>query len=155
MTGRRRRPVPDFDKLVEEGIAQALAPRGTFPSQQVGSGSVRELTEAMIGPFEIGHERDPDLAASRPRPWVWPSPGSEVASLPMAFADIAAVIVFLRKVIWIVPGFDVGAYRPQLLRLHARNGRDGPFRASSERFLIECAVPPGRPAQRPPMRPGP
>ncbi len=37
----------------------------------------------------------------------------EKASLPAVFHDIAAVIVFLRKVIWTVPDFSVDRYRDQ------------------------------------------
>jgi len=59
----------------------------------------------------------------------------------MTFDDVAAVVVFLRKVIWTVPEFSVEGYRPQLLELHERIRRDGPFRATSERFLIEAHRP--------------
>lgn len=31
----------------------------------------------------------------------------------MAFFDIGAVVYFLRKVIWIVPGSDIGLARPK------------------------------------------
>ena len=52
--------------------------------------------------------------------------------------DVAAVVVFLRKVIWIVPGFTVAGYRDRLRALHEQIGRDGPFRATSVRFLFEA-----------------
>lgn len=45
---------------------------------------------------------------------------------------------FLRKVIWIVPGFTVEAYRDRLRELHERIEREGPFVAHSTRFLIEA-----------------
>jgi len=56
----------------------------------------------------------------------------------MEFYDVAAVIVFLRKVVWIVPGFTVDAYRPQLAEMHERIQAGGPFVAHSQRFLIEA-----------------
>ena len=59
----------------------------------------------------------------------------------MQFNDIAAVIVFLRKVIWIVPDFTVARYRDQLVALHERIERDGPFVAHAQRFLIEVRKP--------------
>ena len=62
-------------------------------------------------------------------------------ALGMEFFDIAAVIVFLRKVIWIVPGFTIDKYRDQLLALHQRIEADGPFVAHSQRFLIEARKP--------------
>lgn len=121
--------------------ARAMAPGGRYLSQQVGQGSVRELTEAMIGSYEVGNSRNPDLTAAAAGRAGLTVTRLEVASLPMEFADIAAVIVFLRKVIWIVPEFSVERYRPRLLALHERIQQSGPFRCTSERFLIECRKP--------------
>jgi hypothetical protein len=62
-------------------------------------------------------------------------------SLRMVFHDIGAVIYFLRKVIWIVPGFTVDRYRIELRTLHDRIQADGPFVAHATRFLIEARKP--------------
>jgi hypothetical protein len=59
-------------------------------------------------------------------------------TLCMEYFDIAAVIVFLRKVIWIVPDFTVDRYRDRLAALHRRIQEDGPFVAHAQRFLIEA-----------------
>jgi hypothetical protein len=59
-------------------------------------------------------------------------------ALRIAFNDVAAVIYFLRKVVWTVPGFTVEGYRDQLARLHARIESEGPFIAYSQRFLVEA-----------------
>lgn len=48
------------------------------------------------------------------------------------------MIYFLRKVIWMVPGFTVGQYRDRLRELHEQIERDGPFVAHTARFLIEA-----------------
>lgn len=122
-------------------IARVLAPGGTYLSQQVGTGSVRELTEAMIGPYEVGQARSPDRAVALAE-----SAGLRVVdlrseALRMEFYDIAAVIVFLRKVIWTVPNFTVEAYAEPLARLHEQIGADGMFVAHSQRFLIEAHKP--------------
>lgn len=122
-------------------IARVLDSGGTYLSQQVGNGSVRELTEAMIGPYEIGDGRRPDHAAEQAVAAGLQVLDLQQASPPMTFDDVAAVVVFLRKVIWIVPGFTVETYREPLWRLHTRIRADGPFRATSERFLIECRKP--------------
>jgi hypothetical protein len=63
------------------------------------------------------------------------------ARLRMEFNDIGAVIYFLRKVIWIVPGFSVEKYIDELRALHDRIEREGPFVAHSARFLIEARKP--------------
>jgi hypothetical protein len=71
--------------------------------------------------------------------------GAEVLAAipqPPEFFDIAAVVVFLRKVIWTVPGFTVHAYRAQLQELHERIQADGAFVAHAQRFLIEARKPP-------------
>ncbi len=121
-------------------VARVLKPGGTYFSQDVGHGSVAELTEFMMGPQpdDGGPTRDPKwsvLAAERA--------GLTVTDLRefrgrMEFGDIAAVVYFLRKVIWIVPDFTVAAYRDRLRALHDRIESSGPFAATSVRFLIEA-----------------
>jgi hypothetical protein len=118
-------------------------------SQQVGPGSVGELTDFMLDPQPAGEARSPERARTAAT-----AAGLEVVdlraeSLRMEFFDVAAVIVFLRKVIWIVPGFTVEKYRDRLLAMHERIARHGPFVAHSERFLIEAsAVSSGRRSAR-------
>ncbi|CAM5677939.1 Methyltransferase type 11 OS=Streptomyces microflavus OX=1919 GN=Smic_53330 PE=4 SV=1 [Streptomyces microflavus] len=51
------------------------------------------------------------------------------------------MVYFLRKVIWMVPGFTVEQYRPQLAALHRQIEEDGPFLAHTTRFLIEARKP--------------
>ncbi|HEU0238149.1 MAG TPA: hypothetical protein VFR11_02565 [Micromonosporaceae bacterium] len=63
------------------------------------------------------------------------------ARLRMEFFDIAAVVHFLRKVIWIVPDFTIEAYRERLRALHERIEAEGPFVAHATRFLIEARKP--------------
>ena len=57
------------------------------------------------------------------------------------FFDVGAVVFFLRKVIWTVPGFTVDAYRDRLRELHDQLRRDGVFVAHSTRTLIEARKP--------------
>src|SRR6185312_14450557 len=142
-------PAGTFDLVVSrhpvatrwDEVARVLAPGGTFLSQEVGAGSVRELTDAMMGPQEVSMSRDPRRAVAEAE-----AAGLEVvdlrtAALRMEFYDVAAVIVFLRKVIWTVPGFTVDAYRDRLRALHNQIEREGPFVAHSQRFLIEAHKP--------------
>ena len=88
-------------------IARVLRPGGTFFSQQVGAGSNRELTEFMMGPQPV----------SRAQRAAGPRAEAEVAglvvvdlreeALRVVFNDVGAVVYFLRKVLWTVPGFTV------------------------------------------------
>lgn len=54
------------------------------------------------------------------------------------FFDVGAVIFFLRKVIWTVPGFTVAGYRQRLRELYKQIQHDGMFIAHSSRTLIEA-----------------
>lgn len=124
-------------------VARVLKPDGRYLSQDVGHGSVAELTEFMMGaqPVTDGPSRAPK----------WSVLGAEEAGLVvddvrefsgrMEFFDIAAVVYFLRKVIWIVPGFSVDAYRDRLRDLHEQIATSGPFVATSVRFLFEAHKP--------------
>ncbi|MEU5260522.1 SAM-dependent methyltransferase [Amycolatopsis sp. NPDC021455] len=125
------------------GIARVLRSGGTYFSQQVGPASVFELVEFFLGPLpeEARDSRHPDRAVAAAS-----EAGLEVVdlrseSLRTEFFDIGAVVYFLRKVIWMVPGFTVERYRGKLLELHELIERDGPFVAHTTRFLIEARKP--------------
>lgn len=139
-------PSESFDLVVSrhptvtlwDEIARVLRPGGTYLSQQVGAGSVRELTDLMMGPQPVGEERSTQRAVSAAE-----ATGLDVVDLQHAtprtlFNDIGAVVYFLRKVIWIVPGFTVDRYHPQLAQLHDRIEADGPLVTHAQRFLIEA-----------------
>ena len=119
-------------------IARVLQPGGRYLSQQVGPHTLRELTEFLMGPVPPGSKRDPLLARGAAE-----SAGLRVIRLEAerpttVFYDIGSIVYFLRLVVWIVPGFDVGKYRYRLLDLHRQIERDGEFRATASRFLIEA-----------------
>ncbi|ONI82170.1 SAM-dependent methyltransferase [Saccharothrix sp. ALI-22-I] len=143
-------PSDHFDLVVSrhpvltrwDEVRRVLRPQGTYLSQQVGAGSVRELTDAMMGPQPVDPSRSPMVVVAEAE-----AAGLEVVdlrqeALRMEFYDIAAVVHFLRKVIWIVPDFTVDAYRDRLSRLHDFIERHGPFVAHSQRFLIEAVKKP-------------
>ncbi len=122
-------------------IGRVLRRGGTYLSQQVGAGSVRELTDFMMGPQPVGEAQSHRRVAAAAE-----AAGLDVVdlrheSLHMEFCDAGAVVYFLRKVIWIVPGFTVDAYHSRLVELHERIRSGGPFVAHAERFLIEARQP--------------
>jgi hypothetical protein len=97
----------------------------------------------MMGPQEVSLTRDPRRAVAEAEEAGLEVVDLRTAALRMEFYDVAAVIVFLRKVIWTVPDFTVGTYRPQLAELHQRIQGGGPFIAHAQRFLIEARKPAG------------
>ncbi|WP_150252219.1 class I SAM-dependent methyltransferase [Nocardiopsis deserti] len=126
-----------------EEIARVLAPGGTYLSQQVGPESVFEVVEFFLGPQseEARASRHPDRAREGAG-----AAGLEVVDLRMErlrteFFDVGAVVYFLRKVIWMVPGFTVEAYRDRLRDMHEHIEREGSFTATTTRFLIEARKP--------------
>ena len=123
-----------------EEIARVLVPGGTYFSQQVGPASVFEVVEYFLGPQpeQSRRGRHPDDAREAAE-----AAGLEVVdlraeTLRTEFFDIGAVVYFLRKVIWMVPGFTVEQYRDRLRELDRQIRRDGPFVAQTTRFLIEA-----------------
>jgi SAM-dependent methyltransferase len=142
-------PAESFDLVVSRHptivlwgqVARVLRPGGTYLSQQVGAGSNRELIDAMMGPQPVDQGRSPRRAVAEAE-----AAGLVVAdlrekALSVLFNDVGAVVYFLRKVLWTVPGFTVEGYRDQLVRLHHRIQSEGPFVAHSQRFLIEARKP--------------
>ncbi|MFI1726632.1 class I SAM-dependent methyltransferase [Streptomyces sp. NPDC020489] len=124
-------------------IARVLQPGGTYFAQHVGPRSVFELVEHFLGPLpeEQSSARHPDRERAAAE-----AAGLEVVDLRaerlrMEFHDIAAVVHFLRKVVWMVPDFTVEAYDAQLRSLHARIESEGPFVAHSTRHLFDARKP--------------
>nr|WSZ98137.1 class I SAM-dependent methyltransferase [Streptomyces sp. NBC_00857] len=124
-------------------IARVLRPGGTYFSQEVGPASVFELVEYFLGPQPPAARsaRDPERAARDAEAAGLDVIDLRTAELRTEFLDIGAVVYFLRKVIWMVPGFTVERYRDRLEALHRRIEAEGPFVATTTRFLIEAVKP--------------
>jgi SAM-dependent methyltransferase len=122
-------------------VARVLRPGGTFLSQQVGAGSNRELYEFMMGPQPGSDRRSPQRAAAEAQAAGLVVVDLRSQALRVVFHDIGAVVYFLRKVIWTVPGFTVDAYHDRLTALHQQIQAHGPFATHSQRFLIEVSKP--------------
>jgi SAM-dependent methyltransferase len=124
-------------------IARVLAPGGTYFAQHVGPHSVFELVEYFLGPQPESVRRarhpDDDVEAATAAGLVIDDVRLEETRIE--FFDVGAVVYFLRKVIWMAPGFTVEAYLPRLRELHEQIVRDGVFVANSTRFLIVARKP--------------
>lgn len=124
-------------------IARVLRPGGAYFAQHVGPATMWELVEHFLGPQpDARARRHPDREAEEAR-----AAGLDIVDvrserLRAEFFDVAAVVFFLRKVIWTVPGFTVDSYRGRLRELHDQIRRDGVFVAHASRTLIDARKPP-------------
>ena len=119
-------------------VARVLRPGGHYFSQQVGAGSNRELTDFMMGPQPVSPDREPRRAVAEAEAAGLAVTDLREQALRTVFNDVGAVVYFLRKVLWTVPGFTAEAYQEQLRRMHDRIQAGGPFVAHAQRFLIEA-----------------
>lgn len=118
--------------------ARVLAPGGTLLVQEVGEGSNRGLYEFLMGPQENRDAEYLDWLRARVS-----GVGLDVVLLRDAltrveFFDLAAVVHFLRKVLWTVPDFTVDKYRDRLRALYDHIAEHGSFVCHSRRTLVEA-----------------
>jgi SAM-dependent methyltransferase len=123
-------------------IARVLRPGGTYLAQHVGPESLVELYEWFLGPQRGGvHHRHPQRESAEAEAAGLRVSHARMERLRVELFDVGAVVYLLRKVIWIVPGFDSARYRRRLRELHERIRRDGSFVTYSTRVLFEAQAP--------------
>ncbi|WP_420109746.1 class I SAM-dependent methyltransferase [Mycolicibacter arupensis] len=123
-------------------IARVLKPGGSYLAQHIGPGTVGELADYFDAPPAARHAAS-DVAgqvAAAQAAGLQPV-DARMERLRVEFFDVGSVIYFLRKVIWIVPGFTAEGYLDQLRALHERIQADGPFVAHATRVLIDAIKP--------------
>jgi SAM-dependent methyltransferase len=119
-------------------IARVLRPGGIFLSQQIGAGTNRDLSEAMMGPLPEPGWGHPEQIAGAAEAAGLRVLDLRAESLRLEFFDVAAVAYFLRKVIWTVPDFTIEKYRAELRAVHDDIAANGPFVSHAKRVLIEA-----------------
>ncbi len=122
-------------------IARVLRPGGTYLAQLIGDRTNRELSEYFLGPLDAqvadrATETRDRLAAAGLLPI-----DVRHEALRLEFSDVAAVVVFLRKVIWTVPGFSVDRFRDRLAAMHDEIQATGPFVSYAHRVLVDARKP--------------
>ncbi|HEV2372969.1 MAG TPA: class I SAM-dependent methyltransferase [Streptosporangiaceae bacterium] len=122
-------------------VARVLRPGGTFLAQEIGPDTNAELHEAIAGPVPAGEKRSAQRSRRLAEEAGLAVTDLREASLRVEFYDIGAVVYFLRKVVWTIPGFSVARYRSELAALHERIQANGPFVSHAQRFLIEAHKP--------------
>jgi SAM-dependent methyltransferase len=122
-------------------IARVLKPGGTYLSQQIGAGTNRELYDFMMGPQPADSSRSAQVAVAEATAAGLDVVDLQEQALRVEFFDVAAVVHFLKKVVWTVPGFTVAGYREPLARMHEHIRAKGAFVCHSQRVLIEARKP--------------
>ena len=142
-------PAGSFDLVVSRHpvevlwseIARILRPGGTYLSQQIGAGTNRELYDFMMGPQPVDPSRSAQVAYAEATAAGLDVVDLQEQALRVEFFDVAAVVHFLRKVVWTVPGFTVAGYREPLTRMHEHIRANGAFVCHAQRVLIEARKP--------------
>ena len=110
---------------------------GVFLSQQVGGDNLFDLTASFEA--DIAY---PDNTLAR-RCEEFEALGCEVRCSEewrgaVTFADVSAIVYFLKAIPWVVQGFDVKRHLGALKTLQARLDEGEPLRFTYARFLIEA-----------------
>jgi len=118
-------------------VARILAPGGTFLTQQVDGRSLEDLM-AVFGaqpqwPNATLQTFLPQLTAA----------GLTIANAQewsgrSSFADVGAIVCYLKHVPWLVPDFSVDRYAEQLHELQRRLDRGQPLAFVARQYLIEA-----------------
>jgi SAM-dependent methyltransferase len=122
-------------------ISRVLRPGGTYLSQQIGAGTNRELTEFIIGPQPINETRGPQWTRGAAEDAGLEVVDLQSSALRVEFFDVAAVVYFLRKVLWTVPDFTIERYEDRLRAMHAHIETHGSFVSTAQRMLVEARKP--------------
>jgi len=123
----------------EEELLRLLKPGGIFLTEQVGGQNDIRLNELLRDRVEFEYYYwTKDLITHR-----LTNAGFELLTVeeefPLAeFADIGAVVFYLRIITWQVAGFSVDKYRDKLLAIHQDILANGPLRVHDHRILVEA-----------------
>jgi len=119
-----------------EEMHRVLKPGGVFLSQQVGGDNLADLV-ADFGARLVAPDNTLARIAERFRALGCAVTRAEEWRGPVTFADVGAIVYFLKAVPWVVQGFDVTAYLDALQALERRRAAGRPLQFASTRFLIE------------------
>jgi SAM-dependent methyltransferase len=115
---------------------------GTFLTQQCGGGGEVELIEWFKGK---GNAEVMDwslsVAVRQMAAVGFRIDAAQEAFPETTFADVGAVVYYLRAAPWLMDDFTVEKYRDRLLAMHHHIQQHGGFTVPDERFLLEAIKP--------------
>lgn len=127
--------------LNPDEVARVLAPGGTFLTEQVNGLWAQDLL-AAFGARPQWPDATPAYYLPRLR-----RAGLIIARLEewrgrLSFADVGAIVYYLRAVPWLVPGFTVDGHLQALAGLQRRLEATGGLAFEARLYLIEALRPP-------------
>ena len=117
-------------------LNRVMRPRATFLTQQVGGKDLQEINEFLGAPPAEYADWSLNAAAQQLTDNGFAIEHAAEARIATRFADVSALVGFLRAVPWQVPDFSVERYRERLRALHDQMEREGPITAQGHRFLV-------------------
>ncbi len=121
-------------------VERVLKPGGILLTQQVDGNSTRDLIEAMGSKpkwpwytlsFALAQVAKANLVVEMAREWTG----------RMTFADVGAVVYYLKAVPWLVEGFSVDGHLGYLERLQQRMGAQGRLEFTSKYLVLQARKP--------------
>ena len=127
------------ESFIASEVFRVLKPSGRFVTQQVGGSNYPELN-AALGVTESPTWRPWDLreAVEQIERAGFMVTDSREARLEARFLDVGAVVYYLIAVPWQIPGFSTKGYNGKLHELDQAIRRDGSFRVTFSRFLVQA-----------------
>ena len=121
-------------------VGRVLAPAGTFLTQQVHGLWAADLLAAF--------DAKPQWPDATPEKYLPPlqAAGLEIVNAQnwsgeLTFADVGAIVYYLKAVPWLVPGFSVVSHLKYLLNLQNGLENNGALTFVARKYLIEARKP--------------
>lgn len=121
-------------------IARVLAPGGTFFTQQV-HGLWGEDLHAAFGAVPQWPNATPAQYIPRLETAGMKAVHVEEWTGTFTFADVGALVYYLKAMPWVVPDFSVDRYADNLMRLHAQLERGEKLAFTDRKYIIEARKP--------------
>jgi SAM-dependent methyltransferase len=118
-------------------VKRVLTSGGVFLTQQVGGMHNVGLNEALAAPSGSDARWDLDFADHQLREAGFQIVSEREEYPETWFADIGAVVYYLKAIPWAIPEFTVERYRDRLLGLHEQMQLDGGLRILAHLFVLE------------------
>jgi SAM-dependent methyltransferase len=133
------------EAYVASDIARVLTPGGVFVTEQVGPGCHDDLHDLLGLPRPPVQRWDLAMAVRQlvEAGFEIVTTGEGVAN--RTYADVGALVWWLRFIPWAVEGFDVTRFRDRLLALHRRGD---PYVVQEPRFYVTARTRGSRPVER-------